>query len=73
MGCVCGVPSQANYHVEIIVGRGDSSTGTETDSVDKYMCSLHVEEWEEGDGFPRNPLGEWTVVESKTNHLRGDV
>lgn len=37
----CGVPSKANVHYFVIIGKGDSQTGTETDYMDIYACNEH--------------------------------
>lgn len=39
--CNCGVPNKANTYYFVIIGRGDSQTGTETSYVDIYVCTEH--------------------------------
>jgi hypothetical protein len=41
--CPCGIPSQANYYVEITIGRDICPRGTETTYVDAYFCDKHVD------------------------------
>lgn len=78
MDCTCDVPSKANYHTEVIIGRDipDVPGGTETTDVQLYRCAEHVEEWQAGDCYRRarpDEMNDWVVLESTTTHLRGDV
>lgn len=45
--CACGIPNRANYYLSVIVGR-DIEGGTETDSVDIYLCDEHTPNVAEG-------------------------
>lgn len=47
MSCTCGIPNRANYYLSVVVGR-DIDGGTETDSVDIYLCDEHTPNVREG-------------------------
>lgn len=64
--CVCGVPSEANYHTEVIIGR----EGWTTD-LQQYTCAEHAQTFGEGDVVCPFGSTQWVVIESTTTHLRG--
>lgn len=67
--CSCGIPSEANWLVEITYGVGDSSTGTETDYEYQYFCEDDLP----GDHRDLIPVGrkeDWYIIESSERELR---
>jgi hypothetical protein len=54
MNCTCGIPSKANVFIEVIYGRGDGVTGTETDYSHTFWCDEHAPT----EGFVRQALEE---------------
>ena len=65
MNCTCGVPNRANFHAEIIIGRYVSG-GTETESVDTYVCDKH----DPDDHLRFDDNDEWEVLAVTKTRLR---
>ncbi len=74
MGCTCGIPNLANTHYCVIIGKGDSRTGTETDYVNIYVCSAHDPGTEDFDDvrtlFAFDGPDEWDVLEVTRTEIR---
>lgn len=64
--CGCGTPHTASVHAEIVLGR-DVEGGTETTSLDLYLCENH----DETDclGWDRLTADGWEILESTWTDL----
>jgi hypothetical protein len=59
--CTCGVPSKANWYVELIIGRIVPG-GTETTSTENFYCEDHIPGDDQTELY--SDLGDgWTVLE----------
>jgi hypothetical protein len=65
----CGIPSKASWHTLLIIGKGDSITGTDTSYMDIYSREDHFTEYEVGQQIETG----WEVLEVTDTHLRHDT
>jgi hypothetical protein len=76
--CSCGVPSEADYYLDGVIGRGTAKTGTETEELSEFRCAAHAptrsqysrmlreETTDESTAF----YGPWKVLEFKRRKLQ---
>jgi hypothetical protein len=76
--CSCGVPSEADYYLSGVIGRGSVKTGTETEELSEFRCAAHASTRAQYEKMLREVrvddhtafYGPWTVLEFKRRKLQ---
>lgn len=68
--CGCGTPNRANVYIDLTIGKGDSRTGTQTETVDAYTCDEHNPLDPKDILHPDIARDGWYVIDATAHRIR---